>query len=177
MTTPNEPNTTPENQNVSAQETDKKVPVSSKTNPHIISYMVILFLTAFLLLIVSYFMQQRQSDREVITGLQNSGTSATQTIHNVLERNQQLLDDNEALRNQLEAEQERGEAQDQQLLAMDWLWRIQREYYRGRYSAARELIRAFEATGLADHLPAQPLVDEEYRTPAEQYQSIRDALF
>lgn len=175
--TPNEPNITPEAQNEPAQETIKKVPVSPKSNPHIISYMVILFLTAFLLLIVSYFMQQRQSDREVITGLQNSGTSATQTIHNVLERNQQLLDDNKELREQLEAEQERGEAQEHQLLAMDWLWRIQREYYRGRHSVARELIRAFEATGLADSLPTQPLVDEEYRTPVEQYQTIYNALF
>ena len=175
--TPNEQNATPMPQNAPSQEIEKKVPVSPKTNPHIISYMVILFLTAFLLLIVSYFMQQRQSDREVISGLQNSGTSATQTIHNVLERNQQLLDDNKNLREQLEAEQERGEAQEHQLLAMDWLWRIQREYYRGHYASARELIRAFEAAGLADRLPTQPLVDEEYRTPAEQYQSIYDALF
>lgn len=175
--TPDEQNATSTPQNASAQETGKKVPVSQKTSPHIISYMVILFLTAFLLLIVSYFMQQRQSDREVISGLQNSGTSATQTIHNVLERNQQLLDDNKDLQEQLEAEQERGEAQERQLLAMDWLWRIQREYYRGHYSSARGLIRAFEAAGLAGSLPAQPLVDEEYRTPKEQYQSIYDALF
>ncbi len=174
--TPNEQNATPSPQSTEP-ENNKKVPVSKKSSPHIISYMLILFLTAFLLLIVSYFMQQRQSDREVISGLQNSGISATQTIHNVLQRNQQLLDDNENLREQLEAEQERGEAQNRQLLAMDWLWRIQREYYRGHYSSARELIRTFEAAGLADSLPAQPLVDEQYRTPKEQYQSIRDALF
>ena len=155
----------------------EKVPSSARNNPHIVSYMVILFLTAFLLLLVSYFMQQRQSDREVISGLQSSGISATQTIHNVLERNQQLLDDNKKLREQLEAEQERGEAQERQLLAMDWLWRIQREYYRGHYSDARELIRAFEATDLVDELSAQPLVDETYRSPKEQYAGIRNALF
>lgn len=155
----------------------KKVPNSSRNSPHIISYMVILFLTAFLLLLVSYFMQQRQSDREVISGLQSSGISATQTIHNVLERNQQLLDDNEELREQLEAEQERGEAQERQLLAMDWLWRIQREYYRGHYSDARELIRTFEAADLVDVLSAQPLVDETYLSPKEQFENIRNALF
>ena len=175
--TPNKPDATPAPQGEPAQKAGEKVPVCPKSNPHIISYMAILFLTAFLLLIVSYFMQQRQSDREVISGLQNSGISASQTIHNVLERNQQLLDDNEALREQLEAEQERGEAQERQLLAMDWLWRIQREYYRGRYSAARNLIRAFEATDLVGALADEPLVDEEYRTPKEQYQSIYDALF
>ncbi|MBO5918042.1 MAG: hypothetical protein J6Q14_04680 [Oscillospiraceae bacterium] len=175
--TPDELKNTPDQEPGRADISAKKVPVSVKNNPHIISYMVILFLAAFLLLIVSYFMQQRRTDLEVISGLQDSGLSASQTIHNVLERNQQLLDDNRALREQLDARQEAAQEQEETLLAMDWLWRIQREYYRGYYSSARTLIRSFEATGLVDKLPTQPLVDEEYRTPTEQYQSIYNALF
>lgn len=175
--TPDKPKIMPAPEGTPADNSAKKVSVSKTNGSNIISYMVILFLTAFLLLIVSYFMKQRQSDRELISGLQNSGTSASQTIHNILERNQQLLDDNEDLREQLETEQERGAVQERQLLAMDWLWRIQREYYRGHYSSARNLIRAFEATDLVDALADEPLVDEEYRTPKEQYQSICDALF
>ncbi len=175
--TPDEPKNAPVQKSEANDISAKKVPVSMKNNPHIVSYMVILFLAAFLLLVVSYFMQQRRTDLEVISGLQNSGLSASQTIHNVLERNQQLLDDNRVLQEQLDARQEAAQEQDETLLAMDWLWRIQREYYRGYYSSARTLIRAFEATDLADKLPTQSLVDENYRTPREQYDSIYNALF
>ena len=172
-----ETKTTPTPESEPASVSPKKVSISLKNNPHIVSYMIILFLAAFLLLVVSYFMQQRRTDQEVISGLQNSGLSATQTIHNVLERNQQLLDDNRALQDQLDAEREAAQEQEDTLLAMDWLWRIQREYYRGYYSAARSLMRSFEATGLLDKLPAQSLVDADYRTPREQYDAIRNALF
>lgn len=175
--TPDQPKSTPTPENAPEQVSSKKVRVSQRSTSNIVSYMVILFLTAFLLLVISYFMQQRQSDLEVITGLQNSGTSASQTIHNILERNQQLLDDNQLLREQLGVQQEAAQEQEQQLLAMDWLWRIQREYYRGRYSSARELIRAFESSGLVDDLSDQPLVDPSYRSPKEQFDAVRNALF
>lgn len=175
--TPDQINTTPTPENAPESVPAKKVSVSAKSSSNIVSYMVILFLAAFLLLVISYFMQQRQSDLEVITGLQNSGTSASQTIHNILERNQQLLDDNQALQEQLDAQEQAAQEQEDQLLAMDWLWRIQREYYRGRYSSARELIRAFESTDLMDKLSDQPLVDPSYRSPREQFDAVRDALF
>ena len=138
---------------------------------------------AFLLLILSYFMQQRRNDQQVIDGLQQN-MSAMQTAQNVIERNKVLLDENNSLRHTNEVLEERIEAaneQDQQqnntILALDYLWRIQREYFQGRYTSARTLIREFEQAGLPPFLPEEPLSDPNYRTPAEQYKSIYNILF
>ena len=45
---------------------------SNRNRPHLLSYLVILFSAAFLLLLMSYFMQQRESDQQVIDGLQKN---------------------------------------------------------------------------------------------------------
>lgn len=154
-----------------------------KERTHLLSYLVILFSAAFLLLLLSYFMQQRRSDQQVIDGLQQS-MSAMQTTQNAIERNRELLDENNALKEQLAALEEQVEAlteqqtqQENTTLALDWLWRIEREYFQKRYSSARALIRAFEETGLEDYLPDEPLVDPDYRNPAQQYKSIYNLLF
>lgn len=158
-------------------------PRSKEPRPHLMSYLVILFSAAFLLLILSYFMQQRRNDQQVIDGLQQN-MSAMQTAQNVIERNKVLLDENNSLRQtneMLEAQVEAATEQDQQqentILALDYLWRIQREYFQGRYASARALIREFGQTGLETYLPEEPLSDPNYRTPAQQYKSIYNILF
>lgn len=156
---------------------------AKKERPHLLSYLVILFSAAFLLLLMSYFMQQRHSDQQVIDGLQQN-MSAMQTTQNVIERNQTLTEENKALREQIAALEEQTESlaaqqleQQNTTLALDWLWRIEREYFQGRYASARAMIRQFEETDLEDFLPDEPLVDENYRTPARQYKSIYNLLF
>ena len=156
---------------------------SKKERPHLLSYLVILFSAAFLLLLMSYFMQQRRSDQQVIDGLQQN-MSAMQTTQNVIERNKTLLDENEALRQHNEELKEQAkqaaelqELQKKTALALDYLWRIEREYFQGRYSAARELIRAFEEAELEAYLPEEPIVDPDYRSPMQQYKSIYNILF
>ena len=146
-------------------------------------YLIALFAAAFLLLLMSYFMQQRRNDQEVIDGLQ-ANMSARQTAQNVIERNQVLMEENKALREenktleeQAETLAEQQEAQEKTILALDWLWRIEREYFQGRYTSARALIREFEQAGLDAYLPDEPLVDPDYRTPARQYKSIYNLLF
>ena len=147
-----------------------------RRSPNLLNYLIVLFSMAFLLMLMSYFMQQRQNDQQVIEGLQES-SSAMQTVHS-------LIAQNETLRNQLAEQAEQNRAlteqageKDRTILALDWLWRIEREFFQRRYSSTRELIRAFEETGLKQDLPQQPLVDAEYRTPLEQYESIYDQLF
>ncbi|MBQ9974756.1 MAG: hypothetical protein IJP02_07360 [Oscillospiraceae bacterium] len=148
--------------------------------PALVNYLVILFSIAFLLLFLSYFMQQRQTDQEVIEGLQQN-SSAMQSVH-------ALISQNETLRRQLsqadfdyaaleKQTQEQLEEQHRTTLALDWLWRIEREFFQRRYSAARSLMKDFEETGLKDSLPAASLVDPDYRSPLEQYQSMYDQLF
>lgn len=170
---------TPEEQVTSPSAPQPKEP----PRPHLMSYLVILFSAAFLLLLLSYFMQQRRNDQQVIDGLQQN-MSAMQTAQNVIERNKVLLDENNSLRQtneMLEAQVEEATEQDQQqentILALDYLWRIQREYFQGRYGSARALIREFGQTGLETYLPDEPLSDPNYRAPAEQYKSIYNILF
>lgn len=158
-------------------------PAEKKSRPHLMSYLVILFSAAFLLLAMSYFMQQRRSDQQVIDGLQQS-MSAMKTTQNAIERNRVLMEENEALKAQLSAMEEQAETaaaqqveQEKTVLALDYLWRIEREYFQGRYSSARRLIRAFEQADLEPHLPDEPISDPDYRAPAEQYKSIYNLLF
>ena len=168
-------------------------PAKRGPRPNLLRYLVILFSAAFLLLLLSYFMQQRQ----VIDGLQEN-MSAMQISQNILERNQELLAENESLTEEnqqlsnenhtlweensaLEEEkaalQKQSEETQQVLLALDWLWRIEREYFLGRSANARTLIRDFEQTGLVDRLPEESLVEAGYRTPREQYNAIYNILF
>ena len=148
--------------------------------PPLLSYLIILFSIAFLLLFLSYTMQQRQSDQEVIEGLQQN-TSAMQSVHALIEQNNdlrnqlaQLEEDYESLETQTQAQLEESQ---NRILAMDWLWRIEREVLQRRYSAARTMVTEFEATGLKEYLPSTSLVDPDYRTPLEQYESMYDQLF
>ena len=166
-----------------ADETTSKQPTPKKDRPHLLSYLVILFSTAFLLLLLSYFMQQRQTDQQVIDGLQQNMT-AMQTAQNAIERNKELMDENLALHStnkELEAQAQAATANDEQqkntILALDYLWRIEREYFQGRYSSARALIQAFEQAGLETFLPETAISDPDYRTPAQQYDSLRNLLF
>lgn len=158
-------------------------PAQKKTRPQLVSYLVILFLAAFLLLAMSYFMQQRRSDQQVIDGLQQS-MSAMKTTQNAIERNRVLMEENEALKQELSVLEKQAETaasqqaeQEMTILALDYLWRIEREYFQGRYTSARNLIRSFEQAGLEEYLPAEPVSDPDYRTPAEQYKSIYNLLF
>ena len=156
---------------------------SKRERPHLLSYLVILFSAAFLLLLLSYFMQQRRSDQQVIDGLQQN-MSAMQTTQNVIERNKALIDENQTLRdrnneleNQAEQQAQLQDLQQKNILALDYLWRIQREYFQGRYNSARALIREFEQAGLEANLPLEPISDPDYRSPIEQYKSIYNLLF
>ena len=128
-------------------------------------------------------MQQRRSDQQVIDGLQQS-MSAMKTTQNAIERNRVLMEENEGLKEQLSILEKQAQSaaaqqvkQEKTVLALDYLWRIEREYFQGRYTSARELIRAFELAGLDEHLPQEPISDPDYRTPAEQYKSIYNLLF
>jgi len=161
---------------------EKQPAPTKKERPHLLSYLVILFSAAFLLLLLSYFMEQRRND-QVIDGLQQS-MSAMKTTQNAIERNRVLMEENDALQEQVATLEEQSKSiaaqqveQEKTILALDYLWRIEREYFQGRYSAARRLIRAFEQAGLKDFLPSEAVSDPNYRTPSEQYDSIYNLLF
>lgn len=161
----------PEEQKPSAQSPRRKA-----NRPALFAYMVALFAVAFLLLLMSYFMQQRRSDQQVIEGLQQNA-SALQITQSVQEQNQTLRQQIEELQKTNETLAAQAEEQDKTALALDWLWRIEREFFQKRYSSARQMVRAFEADGLKDYLPAQSLTDPDYRSPLQQYEAMYDSLF
>ena len=152
----------------------------------VLLYLVILFAAAFLLLLLSYFMQQR-TNQERYDDLQQTSNSAVQTLDNMLQENEDLKNQvseleaaNEALHGQLQDSRvelaEEQESSQQALTAMDWFWRIQRQYSRGYHTKARELIAAFEATGLHQYLPPEPRPGPEGPPPLQQYRDILDLL-
>lgn len=159
----------PETQN-SEQQPRRK----AANRPALFAYMVALFSVAFLLLLMSYFMQQRRNDQQLIEeGLQKNA-SALQITQSVQKQNETLRQQVADLEADLATQAEQHEKTTQ---AMDWLWRIQREYFQRRYSAARQMVQAFEKSGLKPFLPSEPVIDPDYRSPLEQYEAIYDSLF
>lgn len=161
----------------------------------VMSYLTILFAAAFLLLLLSYFMQQRSSD-QTISGLQDSvsglkdSVSAMQSVENLIDDNQTLHGQVASLKARIDSltaeldsaqqsqktQAQQAQRQEKQLAAMDWLWRIQRAYSRGSRRDCRDLVGRFEASGLPSSLPDSSPSGVEGATPAEQYAALLDAL-
>lgn len=149
----------------------------------VMGYLLILFVVAFLLLLLAYFQQQRVN-ADTSNALQQS-VSAVQSIQN-------LIDDNEALRSRvadLEDQVEALSAQSDELAdtmertnrAMDLFWQVDEAYVRGRYTLCRQLIQRLEdlsdGAPLKSYLPTESTTDTDRFSPAERYQEIFKAVF
>lgn len=170
----------------------------------VMAYLAILFGAAFLLLLMSYFMQQRQNAETTSDALKQSA-SAAETVRLMQEENQRLkeqvdqleskaaaleeqLDEltgqSEALRAQnaelesaRQAQSESLESLTRQADAMQWFWQIDDYYVRNYRSVARQLIQQFESLDLKDDLPAENTTPTSRFSPAARYQEIYDALY
>ena len=67
----------------------------------VLIYLVILFAAAFLVLLMSFLMQQR-ANQEAIDNLQQTSESAVQSLENLLQENEALKEQNGALQTQLD---------------------------------------------------------------------------
>lgn len=153
-----------------------------------VSYLAILFGAAFLLLLLSYFMQQRANE-QTISGLQDS-VSSFQSVETLVDTNKRLSEENKAMEAEVEqlqkdldtAREVAQESQDaltertKELQATDWFWRIQRSYSKGSKNDAKKLVEQFEATGLSPHLPTVSAAGTDGPSPAEQYDALLSAL-
>jgi outer membrane murein-binding lipoprotein Lpp len=168
-----------------------------KRNSPVFTYLILLFLAALLLLAMSYFMQQRKLEGmdESIAGLKES-VSAMQGIESIQEENTQLRTQVEELQAQVDSltkerdslAEQNQEVQDDltqsenQSVALNWLLEIQEMYDKQYYRYARPLIQEFEAYGLAQYLPTEPIQSKEvsdltFESPAETYARIVEALY
>ena len=121
----------------------------------VLIYLVILFAAAFVLLLMSFLMQQR-ANREAMDNLQQTSDSTVQSLENLLEENQTLKEENTALKAQAEAlEEELDEARNGgsladslrlQLEALTYLNQVRACYNDGRNTDARDVIARAEDT-------------------------------
>lgn len=142
-------------------------PDKSKSRP-VKVYLTVLFCVALLLLLISFVMQQR--NHLALQDL-NDSISNTQEIADLQLENQRLqyeLEDKQALEEQVQAQQKQVEA-------LEWLRQIEAAT-RTSYTRARELVEAFEETGLESSLPTESVV-EGADSPADTYRSIYAMLF
>lgn len=158
-----------------SQQSGKK---KNKSRP-VTHYLTILFAVAFLLLLMSFFMQQR--NHEAIMNL-NSSVDNAQTVTDLelakqqlefkLETNQKDLDqaktENETLSQQLDDQKKATQA-------LDWLRQIEAAYRQGTYSTARQLLSQFQAANLTGDLPDDSVVAGG-TSPAQSYQNLVKAL-
>lgn len=142
-------------------------PPKNKSRP-VTVYLAILFGVALLLLLVSFVMQQR--NHLALQDL-NESLMSTQEITDLQLENQRLkfeLEEKQALEEQVAA-------QEKQLEALEWLRQIE-DATRTSYTKARDLVEAFEETGLSESLPDAPLV-EGTEAPADTYRNLYALLF
>lgn len=154
-------------------------------------YLTVLFAVAFLLLLLSYFMQHRNS-QETIDGLKDS-VSAMQSVQEVYEQNGVLRHQVNELEDQL-AEAQRAledlqkrsdsltaDSQLQEALVQDYrnFFRVDRLYRAKMYQEAATLITQMESGGhkASENLSDKPVsTDPNEVTPLARYKQICEQL-
>ena len=97
-----------------AEEKTDKAPISDKKRTALLRYMAVLFGVAFLLVLLSFLIQIRDS-RETISDLNKSNASALQNAVQLQEQNQTLSNAKKELETQLEEQSQEMEDLEEQL--------------------------------------------------------------
>ncbi len=156
---------------------EEERPTGNKPVRSVTFYLLILFLAALFLLILAFFMQQRQAFQDL-----NQTVAASQDITELQLANQKLTFQlEEATRqadkdkSQLQDAQAKADLAQKQAEALEWLRQIEAAT-RSSYPKSKELIEDFEETGLKKYLPEESVV-EGGTSPAETYQNLYAMLF
>lgn len=128
-------------------------------------YLFVLFAAAFLLLLISFFMQQR--NHQVLVRLNNSITDAQEDLKIANGQLQLQVTD---LQNQVTSLEDELEAKGKETEALEWLRQLE-SAVRSSYVSARELLEQFQETGLEEALPDSSTV-EDAPSPKESYENI-----
>ena len=156
---------------------EEERPAVNKPVRSVTFYLLVLFLAALFLLVLAFFMQQRQAFQDL-----NQSVATSQDITELQLANQKLTFQlEEATRQadkdetQLEEAQTKADHAMKQADALEWLRQIEAAT-RTSYPKSKELIEAFEETGLKKYLPEDSVV-EGGTSPAETYQNLYAMLF
>ena len=142
-------------------------------------YLTVLFVVSLLLLVMSFFMQQRS--HQALEDLNASMSSNESVVELKLDKQKLEFQIQELEKNlaDVEGEQAKWEeektALEDQAKALEWLRQIEQASQTSRSKAA-ELIQAFQETGLEDSLPDESVV-EGGTSPAETYRNLYAVLF
>ena len=144
----------------------------SKRNSSVVLYLMILFAAAFLLLLMSFLMQNR-SNREAMSHLEETSNSAMESLENRLRENEELKaqvaeleEKNDRLTQQ--AQQADNQARQEQeeftavLQALGDLNTLRGLYNQGRYSDARDFLAGLDTEADGSYVTETWL--ERYRT-------------
>lgn len=151
----------------------------------VFQYIAVMFMAAFVLLLITFLMERRQSQQQ-IDDLKQS-VSAYQTLQDLMDDNSKLREDADQLNRQIQALQGQlsaAQAQQAELeaklqerekteQAMQWFWQINEASVRGRTGLCRQLIASLEDAGLQDYLPKENQTDTDRFSPYDRYQEIR----
>ena len=160
----------------------------------VFQYIAILFAAAFVLLMLTFFMEKRQfeaiheENQEQIEDLQHSTITAVNSLNQLYDQNEQLKEQVAALEEQLQQKTQTHQAEKTTLLqtiearekglkAMDWFWQIDEAYVRGRYALCRELIESLDGAGLTESLPKESITENERFSPYDRLAEIREAVY
>lgn len=189
------PSPTPEEKNTPVEkEEPKKAPAyvppdtKEKRQKSVFKYISILFAAAFVLMLLTFLMEQRQNQQvvdslnESVSGLRES-LSNVQSAQDIYEENKELIEQI----NQLQAENDRLTSENSTLTstqkqnvdaveAMGWFWQIDEAFVLERYTLCRNLIEQM-GPELAAALPTEAVTDNGRFSPADRYQEIYDAVY
>lgn len=151
---------------------------ASRKKP-VVVYIMILFIAAFLLMALSFFMHQR-SNTQALGELQHS-VSTLQEVQATQDKNIQLQeelaavnDELEALKGQLtQAQNDTLDAQ-QGTDAMVALYTLQQQYAAADYDACRITLQSMEDQNLVGQLPTS--ADAGVTAPSLRYQQLKEAV-
>ena len=165
--TPEEPASTP---SAGAEKKSKKP---------VIVYIMILFIVAFLLMAMSFFMHQR-SNNEVLGELQDS-VNAMQAVQSTQEKVialqeelAQAQDHIDDLESELADNREEAEEANAVTRALLELYTLQQQYATQDYEGCKATMDRMEAAGLVELLPAEPV--NEATAPSVRYQQLKEAV-
>ena len=151
---------------------------------HVVVYIMILFIAAFLLMALSFAMHQR-SNTQALGQLQTSFNSTMEEIQEtqlrITELEKELVKTKEAL---ADAEEAAGEASAQldaaliDLEAQRALYTVQQKYSAGDYEGCAQLIKEMEESGLAALLPSAQMSTSagSVTAPSVRFQQFKYAV-
>ena len=143
---------------------EEERPSGKKSVRSVTFYLLILFLAALFLLVLAFFMQQRQAFQDLnqtvatsqdITELQLANQKLTFQLD---EATRQAEKERSQLETQLKDAQTEAEQAQKKADALEWLRQIEAAT-RSSYPKSKELIQAFEETGLKKYLPEDSAVE------------------